>query len=72
MEILNQRTVYSLKSLCKQENYKGFSKCKNKEQLIQFIISKGYLEKDEHVDEVVDMEIDESNESNLTNQSKTK
>lgn len=45
MNQLNTKTVYALKSLCKEEKYKGFSKCKTKEQLIKFIISNGYLKK---------------------------
>ncbi len=36
---MNQKTVVELKKICKdnKQKYKGFSKCKNKQQLVTFI-----------------------------------
>ena len=43
MNDLNNKTVYELKTICRNNSYRGFSK-KNKEHLITFIVDKGYLE----------------------------
>lgn len=64
MNNLNDYPVYSLKKLCKEQNYKGFSKCKNKKSLIDFIISKGFLEREQNNEEINEENHDEKNKLN--------
>ena len=53
METLTNKNNDELRNICRDNKLKGFSKCKKKQDLIDFIIESGvYNEEDEEVEEV--------------------
>lgn len=58
MDILSKKNNDELRNICRQYNLKGFSKCKRKQDLIQFIIDSNILNNDN------ENEINNDNETN--------